>query len=854
MEESKAPAALAHFVRAERLAPKGLTREKSLLGIASTLLAFKERRREGLEKLRELAATTKHPEISSEVDWELAMWSMGSVDDSIADCRAYLKKHPESTHRAEAHERLAHLLEQQLGYAGRAVLEQLVASWERPRGFLKITEISRKIERTVIRIDRPDDLVWLAETLNRLPPRWEAPFPALELTARAYERAASISQGENAIKAARDFQATVGKLVTEGPNDERKDRWRHLEGQAVLMEGQLLLRAGNPVEALTVFARASGLYRAQLERGQTGAGQPLLRIGRILESRRRPDGAAYHYRLVAEMLVTDKLGAEALYRLARVYLDRLDQPLKAIETLRRYHDLYPPTFRIPSSADERITRLGYPDVVSFQAAQGLKVDGVMGPKSLAALVAEEENFREILPARRPSSAIQGKMVHETIFQIARDLEERSRYREAARAYQTFLGMYPGNRRADDALLSLARIFRGLDLFEEAAAAYERLMEDYPQGDQTSHAYIEAAFCYEGLSAWKKAEALYDLYLKKFPRYNRAGEARKNLAAARKLIRYAELVEDDRLSPSKMADARYEMGRLLYHEIGNRRKAAEVFTEVADRFPESYQGPDARYTAGTCLLHEENFERARASFRRLIETYPESRLADDALYWIGHTHEYQARALGKLDEHYIVLKKRSAEEGDKLRADLDLRRVFHPDAQAGAAAWHDPHPDVLTAGSHHEKVRDGIHRAIKAYRETAENHPLGDMAQKALLRVGALYTDYLKNPDKAIDAYRALLEKYPGSAEAVNAQYEVGRHFLEADDLPQAEKSITLFLASFPNHPKAADALLNLAECHRRQKEWLKALDGYQSFVNRYPRSNNVKTVQEEIAWIKKYRF
>ncbi|MEM7391162.1 MAG: tetratricopeptide repeat protein, partial [Verrucomicrobiota bacterium] len=134
------------------------------------------------------------------------------------------------------------------------------------------------------------------------------------------------------------------------------------------------------------------------------------------------------------------------------------------------------------------------------------------------------------------------------------------------------------------------------------------------------------------------------------------------------------------------------------------------------------------------------------------------------------------------------------------------------------------------------------------------HPLGDMAQQAMLRVGTLYADYLNNPEKAMEAWRDLLEKYPGSPEAVNAQYAVGTHYLEKDDFVQAEKAITLFLSSFPNHPKAADALIDLAECHRGQREWLKALDDYQSFLNRYPRSPRVKTVEEEIAWIKKYRF
>jgi len=46
-------------------------------------------------------------------------------------------------------------------------------------------------------------------------------------------------------------------------------------------------------------------------------------------------------------------------------------------------------------------------------------------------------------------------------------------------------------------------------------------------------------------------------------YNRSGEARRKLAAVRKVIKYSELLAEGRLAPAKSADALYEMERLLY---------------------------------------------------------------------------------------------------------------------------------------------------------------------------------------------------------------------------------------------------------------------------------------------------
>lgn len=846
--------ALTDFASAETAAETAGVRQRAVLGKGKALCREAATRPQGLELLQQLARDAQGTPLAADVMWALVQARETKRSDRITALRAYLNDFPETPRKAEVHLALASLVAREQGGPGRASLEELLAAFGAATGLDdKMTAASRILQAIQTLTDH-DTLSWLGERLTQLPPTWEAANPPLELAALAYRRLVSTSRDRQAIAAAQSFLAATDKLLAEAPTDARRPRWRKLAAEALLMEGQLLLVAGRELEALKALDRASGAYQAILRDGDRAAGTTLLRIGRILESRGRPDGAAHHYTLVARAFAADVLGAQSLWRLAEVYRDLLDRPLDAIATLQGYHDLYPPSFRIPTTAKGRILKLGYPDVAGFQATHGLKVDGILGPKTLEALRVDEENFREILPQTARRSAVAGKAVHDRIFGIAQKLRERGRFREAVRAYQVFLSMYPGHRLGDDALLAVARIFRENDLWREAAAAYDRMIVDYPNGNNTTHAYLEAAYCRECLGEWEEAEELYDLFIKKFPHFWRTNEARKKLAALRKLIRYAELVGEEKLPDAKMADARYEMGRLLYKEMDNRQKAVELFADVANRFAKTYHGPDARYSAGVCLLHEQNFAEARDAFDKLAAGHPESRLADDARFWVGHTYEYQARALGKLDYAKIILKKRSAEEADKLRADLELRRLFWPDARDAAPGWHRPHPDILRAGETREKVRDGLHQAIQAYRRVVAEHRLGDMAQKALLRIGAIYSTYLDDPDKAIEAYRELLEKYPGSPEAVDAQFAVGRHYLENDDLTKAEKAVTLFLTSFPNHAKAADALLDLAECHRRQKEWVKTLDDYQSFLNRYPSSPKAGRVREEIEWVKKYRF
>ena len=63
----------------------------------------------------------------------------------------------------------------------------------------------------------------------------------------------------------------------------------------------------------------------------------------------------------------------------------------------------------------------------------------------------------------------------------------------------------------------------------------------------------------------------------------------------KLIRYHTLVSENNLPKGKMADALYEIGSILYKDMGNRQKAVGVFTRISDQFAESYHAADARFT-------------------------------------------------------------------------------------------------------------------------------------------------------------------------------------------------------------------------------------------------------------------
>ncbi len=412
------------------------------------------------------------------------------------------------------------------------------------------------------------------------------------------------------------------------------------------------------------------------------------------------------------------------------------------------------------------------------------------------------------------------------------------------------GLLLPDERDERALRLLAGRFRQAELFAEAAAAYGRLIDRYPESSRAALFHLEAAACQECRGRWREADSLYEKYLARFPEHEDASGVRKKLAVLGRVIRYADLVGEKDLPAAKKAEALYDMG-LLVRDRMNPYVAAKILAGAADRFPEAPHTPEARHAAGTVLLGLCRLAAARQQFSKLVAAFPESRLAGDAQFWVGHTREMEGRLLGGLDPDAELLKRAADAGSAELRADLDLRRDFAPGA-AGLAGT--PGAAGLDEDEKRARARELLRSAVAAYGRVVAEHRLSDKAPQALLRVGEINSRYLKDAAAATEAYRQLLEKYPGTPQAVAEQCAVGRTYVKKGKLAEAERIIKLFLVSFPNHPKYGDALLHMAECHRRRKEYVKALDDYQSYLTRYPRSRRAAEVREEIAWLKKYRL
>ncbi len=714
-------------------------------------------------------------------------------------------------------------------------------------GVLKTAEDAATLDRLLkllLEVDNEDAAVMLEASLVRV----DALLTRAVIETQTEEMTGFVTQAHDILdRAVRDDAVYL---------DHR--RIHDLRGRAYLVHAQKLVALESPTLALPVLQKARAHYLSGIALDPKGSFARLDRMGRLLEHMQEWEMAAQLYREVAARYPHLVQGRDALLKVARLHERHMNAPVTAMEVYAEYAARFPAEVSLRQlRLGRRLQRLGYRNLLDFQKRTGLTPDGIYGSRTRSKLKEMEDSFDMIGRAAPDGSAIlRGQFVHPSMYAIARRMADAGRHLDAIRAYRLCMNLFPTKREADDALIAIARLFRDNLLFEEALGAYRELMDDYPEGDVTSRAYVEAAACLENLGRWKEAEEYYKLYIKKFPQYQHARLCGTRLTILEKIRQYQDFVENNPRSP-KLAEARYQIGTILYKELKNHTRAAFEFRKVAEEHPGHIRAADALFTAGTALLHSEDFPGARREFAELVERFPDSRLADDGQYWIGHTYEYSARALGKLDQWRIILKRRALQSRDELVADMELRRHYFP-AVAGAAPgqemWAADTLGVLGSGSIRDRVNADLFRAVHAYRVVVDRFKTGDMAEEALLRIAEVYTTYLKAPDKGIRAYQELLSRYPGSREAADALHRVGNYLLGRRKYAEAIKLHEQFIYNYPADHRVEDAMLAIARCYVEKKTWDRALDAYQSYLNKYPVGKQVQFAKAQVEWIRMYHF
>jgi outer membrane protein assembly factor BamD len=207
--------------------------------------------------------------------------------------------------------------------------------------------------------------------------------------------------------------------------------------------------------------------------------------------------------------------------------------------------------------------------------------------------------------------------------------------------------------------------------------------------------------------------------------------------------------------------------------GDTKRAIRAYKTLVKRYPKGILAAGALYRAAQLQEQEHNYFAAADSFGQLVEKYPSSPHFDEAI-------EGQFR----VGEIYL--------NGKKLK--------------------------VLGI-----PVASALDRAVTIFANVVRTAPYGKYTARAQFDIGLAREKQGAN-DAAIQAYQAVVDKFPNEPVAVDAQYQIGYIWFNAAQLgtkdaaasANAKTAFEDFLFHYPKSEKAAQARANLEMLDHKQ--------------------------------------
>ena len=145
-------------------------------------------------------------------------------------------------------------------------------------------------------------------------------------------------------------------------------------------------------------------------------------------------------------------------------------------------------------------------------------------------------------------------------------------------------------------------------------------------------------------------------------------------------------------------------------------------------------------------------------------------------------------------------------------------------------------------------------ALAAYQSIVDTKPGTPEARQAQLAIGELSIEHMNQPAEGIKAYKAVIAAAPESDEAADAHYGLGMHYYRAKDYKTAQTQFDTIVNQFPNLELSHNAQLMLARSFEDAENFEQAVEIYDNFANRNPRSERAALAIARKGQIQKERL
>src|ERR1700730_11506317 len=217
-----------------------------------------------------------------------------------------------------------------------------------------------------------------------------------------------------------------------------------------------------------------------------------------------------------------------------------------------------------------------------------------------------------------------------------------------------------------------------------------------------------------------------------------------------------------------------------------------------------------FDIGTAAEKEKNYGRAIRAYKTLIKKYRKDLLAPWAAFRAGQLWEETGDYLKAADAYRVVVELYPASPhfDPAIEAQFRIGEMY----LAGKKL------KILGLG-----LATATDRAVTIFAAIVRTAPYGKYTARAQFNIGWA-REKQRAPEAALQAYEAVVDKFPNEPLAAAAQYQIGYLWFMASregskDIAAAEKARIAFqdfLFRFPNNEKAPQARANLEQLERKQ--------------------------------------
>jgi len=267
----------------------------------------------------------------------------------------------------------------------------------------------------------------------------------------------------------------------------------------------------------------------------------------------------------------------------------------------------------------------------------------------------------------------------------------------------------------------------------------------------------------------------------------------------------------------------------YLDARQDEKAAQCYQYVIDNSPDSNAAMSSWAGIGRVHIRRGDDQAAQAVIDKLIADFNDYPELAAAVFQVGEEYYYMAF----VDPNTCQTVK--SEEDLKKAKDV-LEKIIAQCPQSESIGLQ--HAHYFSAVCYRKLGK--YDKAVSYYEKVIDKWPRYQFAWSAQCLIGECYeklrnSGTLKESEanpKIVQAYKAVIEKYPDCSLVGHAYLKLGNMNFEASQWDEAATYFGLFLEKFPEDIRQATALYHLGETYGKMGEFDTAMEVYRMFLER----------------------